>query len=143
MIVLIPYINLLDLYWIIKCLFSRNMEHLNVGCLCFRCFGINELIGNNFKTEYHSSLCKFNISELLFLNKLNKTESTNFILMLPLFTRAICLIICLAGSHSFHSRVSHYPVQILYIRLIRYKPMYTSFLKVFISLIFGFSKLIK
>ena len=28
MIVLIPYINLLNLFWIIKCIFSRNMEPL-------------------------------------------------------------------------------------------------------------------
>ena len=31
MIVLIPYINLLNLSWIIKCLFLRNMELLRVG----------------------------------------------------------------------------------------------------------------
>ena len=29
MLVLIPYINLLKLSWIIKCLFLRNMEPLN------------------------------------------------------------------------------------------------------------------
>ena len=29
MIVLMPYINLLNLSWIIKCLFLRNMEPLN------------------------------------------------------------------------------------------------------------------
>ena len=35
MIVLIPYINLLNLSWIIKCLFLRNMEPLKLqykGC---------------------------------------------------------------------------------------------------------------
>ena len=31
MIVLIPYINLLNLSWIIKCLFLRNMKPLNVS----------------------------------------------------------------------------------------------------------------
>ena len=34
MIVLIPYINLLNLSWIIKCLFLRNMKPLVVGQFC-------------------------------------------------------------------------------------------------------------
>ena len=33
MIVLIPYINLLNLSWIIKCQFLRNMEPLTIRCL--------------------------------------------------------------------------------------------------------------
>ena len=34
MIVLIPYINLLDLSWIIKCLFLRDMEILIAQLYC-------------------------------------------------------------------------------------------------------------
>ena len=42
---LIPYINLLNLSWIIKCLFLRNMEPLKNRTNCSP-FGLN--IGNKF-----------------------------------------------------------------------------------------------
>ena len=35
MIVLIPYINLLNLSWIIKCLFLRNIAPLRIRGICF------------------------------------------------------------------------------------------------------------
>ena len=45
MIVLVPYINLLNLSWIIKCLFLRNMEPL-------KSYYINSVLGYT-KAVFH------------------------------------------------------------------------------------------
>ena len=58
MIVLIPYINLLKLSWIIKCLFLRNMESLNFNI-------VGMAVDETQQSLYEDQLKVLNMTELI------------------------------------------------------------------------------